>query len=244
MKIAIYFHVSDHLGWQELVDDKVLLMQRTGLWDHAHIIQFQLHYDPASYRDWNVPYLRDPRVYLSYTPGSHAPLGETYSIKQLHMACKEQAEDDVWAVFRTSTKGLTHRHDETWPVAQQWNDYIDYWTIEQWKLCYQSLKAGYDLVGANWHPAGAPRGHFSGTVFWARSDYMRTCYELQWPHQVNDARQLEGFSPRHDAEVWIGTGAELPRVLELHHYPHAVVYHVEAPKPEDYRLGSTNISSK
>jgi hypothetical protein len=243
MKFWIYYHVSDHPGWRELIDEKVTIMQAANMWQQAERIHFQLHYDPNSFSDWlgSAPYLNDPRVSIklyhqqvkdtSFAP-SFKPLGETYSMIDLH--ADVMALEEPRAIFRYSTKGITHRNDETWPVAVAWNDYIDYWNIGKWGLCLVALMAGFDTVGANWHAKDDPTGHWSGTVWWAHSDYIKRLPKLTLPHLVMFENQLGGFSPRHDAEVWIGYNG--PKYLELNHYEHAVVYHVVPPKAENYLL--------
>lgn len=247
MKTLIYYHVSDHPGWQALIDVKRNLLIKTGVWQKATRIIFQLHYQKNSYTEWaSSPWIvNDPRIELRYFEqaenislverASFKPLGETYSIIDL--------QNDMWAldephaVFRYSTKGITHRHDETWATAEKWNDYIDYWCIEQHELCISALLAGFDTVGCNWHMKDDPTGHWSGTVWWARSDYLTRLPRLDLPHLRLFQQQLAGFSARHDAEVWIGQAR--PRYLELDHYAHAVVYHVEPPNAEVYRLDAS-----
>lgn len=228
-KLAIdcYFHVSDHRGWQELVDDKISRLKHTGLWARLRNLRFQLCYNPESYTEFLQGDLTlDPRVQAQFLEQSRAPLGECYSIIDMHTQVKLGQEPH--AVLRISTKGLTHRWDETWQTAKKWNDYYDYWLLDQWELNYAAICAGHDASGANWHPWGEPQGHFSGTQFWAHSEYVKSLNPLKQPHTVNFEQQLPAYSPRHDAEVWIGQNS--PRILELHHYPHAVVYHVDAPQ--------------
>lgn len=231
LSIDCYFHVSDHRGWQELVTDKISQIKRTGLWSRLRNLRFQLCYNKDSYTEFlDSEIFQDRRVQAVFLADSHRPLGECYSIIDMHREIQLCAEPH--AVLRISTKGLTHRWDETWQTAQQWNQYYDYWLLDQWELNYQAICAGHDASGANWHPWGEPQGHFSGTQFWAHSEYLRTLEPLKPPHTVNFEQQLASYSPRHDAEVWLGQGS--PRILELHHYQHAVVYHVSA--PQNYRL--------
>ncbi len=227
MKIWIYYHIAQFPGWETLVQKKIQLMKQTGLWAQADRITLQLHYDPDGALRWMLQdqELRtDPRIrvvrhmemfgIIGIYP-TKKELGEVYSIRELHDDCLKQPENT--AVFRYHTKGLTHWNKETWPTAQQWNRYFDYWNIEKWQLCYDALKAGYDTVGANWH-----HGHWSGNIWWASTKWINRIPQLKWPHEVNYEKQLDGWSARHDAEHWIGYCH--PRKLELDHYDHAVDY--------------------
>jgi hypothetical protein len=225
MKIWIYYHIAQFPGWEQMVDEKIALMKQHGLWQAADKIVLQLHYDPDAALRWMLKHqeiCRDPRItvlrhievfgIIGIFP-TQKPVGEVYSIRELHDQSLKTHENT--AVFRYHTKGITHWDKPTWPAAKEWNRYYDYWTIEKWQLCYETLKAGYDTVGANWH-----HGHWSGNIWWATTDWMNTIPQLKWPHEVNFERQLAGFTPRHDAEHWIGyTG---PRKLELDHFEHAV----------------------
>lgn len=241
MKTWIYYHVSDHLGWMEMVEEKIRLMHYHGLWSHAEKIVFQMHYNPEEFKPWIESSIisADPKIefrLFNQTPHdvnpSAKPLGETYSIIDMQRDCLNDSESR--AIFRYSTKGLTHRWDESWPKAELWNQYLDYWNIEHWRLCLAAIEEGYDTVGANWHNKDDPQGHWSGTIFWASSNHLRRLPQLRLPHEIGFQNQLGGFTARHDAEVWISRIP--PRYLELNHYEHACVYHVDAPQPGDYKF--------
>ena len=245
MKIWIYYHIAQFPGWEEMVDEKIALMKQHGLWDRADRIVLQLHYDPDAALRWMLKHKdirTDPRIEVrrhievfgifGIFP-TQKPVGEVYSIRELHDQSLKTTENT--AVFHYHTKGITHRWDETWPAAQEWNRYYDYWNIEKWQLCYQALQAGYDTVGANWH-----NGCWSGTIWWATTDWMNQIPKLKWPHEVNFEKQLNSWSARHDAEHWIGYCN--PRRLELDHFEHAAdcrwqpdasVYRLDQDQPKE-----------
>ena len=240
MKIWIYYHIYQIPGWEQLVDEKITMMKEEGLWDAADKIVMQLHADPDNALRWMLSrkdVLKDKRVMVKRhiemfgiigVYPSFAPVHETYSIRELHDDCN--LELDNVAVFRYHTKGATHLGKETWPVADKWNRYLEYWNIQQWKLCYSALQAGFDSTSCNWH-----NGCWSGNIWWATSKWIKTIPVLKWPHEVEMKSQLNGFSPRHDAEHWIGYTD--PKKLELHHYEHAVDYRW-CPEPGTYELDS------
>lgn len=232
LSIDCYYHLSDHRGWQELLEQKISRIKQSGLWARFRTLRLQCCYDYSTFE--NDPLIKglqkDPRITLAEMKSAHRPLGECYSIIDLREQIR--LDHNPHAVLRLSTKGLTHRWDDSWLTAQQWNEYYDYWLIDQWEVNYSAIRAGHDCSGVNWHPWGEPKGHFSGTQWWAHSDYLKTIQPLKLPHTVNFEQQLPAYSPRHDAEVWIGQNS--PRIIELHHYQHACVYHVEP--PQNYRL--------
>jgi len=239
MKIWIYYHIAQLPGWKELVEEKIKLMKTTGLWNAADKIVIQLHYDPYEGSGWarqNMD-LIDARVevvphierfgFIGFRP-SFKPVGEVYSIRELHDDCNRATENT--AVFHFHTKGITHRWDETWPVAEKWNEYLEYWNIKNWQLCVKSLEAGYDTVGANWH-----NGCWSGTIWWASTDFIKKIPLLKWPHEVKFEKQLNGWSNMHDAEHWIGQ--QNPRRLTLHQLDYGINYY-QGPEPAEYKFNS------
>jgi hypothetical protein len=239
MKIWIYYHIAQLPYWKELVEEKITLMQSHGLWQAADKIVLQMHYDEFEAQDWldtRPDILNDSRIeivkhctrfgVIGIRP-SYKGLGEVYSVREMHDDCL--AAEENTAVFHFHTKGIRYREEEiVWPRAQKWNRYIEYFNIDRWRLCYEAIKAGYDTVGCNWH-----NGCWSGTIWWASTDYIKTIPLLKWPHEVDFEKQLGGWAARHDSEHWIGNAPN--HRLELHHFEHAIDYRVW-PEPEDYEL--------
>lgn len=221
-KIKIYYHIAELPGWQELVDEKIGLMKASGLWEACAEIHLLMHYSSEPFQQWATQFVNDARVKLIYFTNSCRPLGECYSNRYIWQDCWNEPDD--FYLFRFHTKGLYQRVFPHWPVAEKWNEYYDYWNIEQWADCVAALADGYDLAGANWHPPA----HFSGNIWWAQSTYIKTLPILPLPHLCNFTKQIAfAYSNRHDAESWVGLAN--PTVKEFHHYEHACVYHVEPP---------------
>ena len=241
MNLSLYYHLAAFEGWEALAEHHMRRAQRSGLWAQADHIHFQLHYEPPKFKQWleSAEYFCDHRVTYTlfheslegYRP-SFRPLGETYSIIELHEHVERMMEPRI--IFRWSNKGCPHLTKDTRTTALQWNEYLEYWLVDNWALHYQAIAQGYDTSGVNWHTPNDPTGHYSGTWWYAHSDYLKKLPRLKEPHLVGNQNQLGGFSPRHDAEVWIGQG--YPRYAEFHHYEHALVYHVDTPKRSDYQL--------
>lgn len=226
-KIKIYYHIAELPGWQELVDQKIKLMKNVGLWQAASEIHLLMHYSPHPFQNWAEQFIHDNRIKLKYFENSCRPLGESYSNRYIWQDCWESTEN--FCLFRFHTKGLYQRIFSHWPVAEQWNEYFDYWNIERWQDCINAIDGDYDLAGVNWHPPA----HFSGNIWWAKSRYIRTLPLFPLPHLVNFQKNIKpACSNRHDAEMWVGLGN--PIVKEFHHYEHSCVYHV--PAPENYKF--------
>lgn len=224
--IKIYYHIADLVGWQELVDEKINLMKKSGLWESADEIHLLLHYDFVFFQDWIQQFNDDKKVKIVHFKNSFRPLGESYSNRYIWNDCWNSEED--FFLFRFHTKGLVQRFLPHWPIAHDWNKYYDYFNIEKWNDCVRSLEEGYDLAGVNWHFPG----HFSGNIWWARSSFVKSLPLPTAPHLINAARQISiSLSPRHDAELWIGL--QPGKVKEFHHHADVCIYSVLPPM--DYR---------
>lgn len=234
MKSLLYYHIADLPGWEVHAREEIAHMQSSGLWDHLSHAHFQLHYSPRSF-DGFLEWLVDQAPFeVSWTlwENSKPPCGELYSIHELREHARDM--DQPHAILRYHNKGITRLGSHVESRARGWQAYYRYWCVEQWALCQEALEAGYNTVGVNWHlnPGAQALGHWSGNIWWARSDYLA---ELPLLDTGGSHSSLGGFSPRHDAELWIGLDQGSENRLELHHYQHGCVYNVEP--PSDYRLG-------
>lgn len=234
MNLELFYHIADLPGWERAARDEVEHMMLVGLWDRLSRAHFQLHYHPANFGAFidQVKGLGGPAVTWRAWEDSERPLGEMYSMQDLHVQCCQYREPR--AILRYHNKGITKQGTPAQPVAQEWQRYYQYWCVDQWPLCQEALESGYNTVGANWHlnPGAQARGHWSGNIWWARSDYL-----ARLPRPAVDPKQSQygGYSPRHDAELWIGMDWGCDMRLELHHYEHGCVYNV--PPPRRYQLG-------
>lgn len=221
-RLKIYYHIADLAGWQEMVNEKMLLMKKCNLWSSADEIHLLLHYDYSFFEDWVQQFVDDKKVKIVHFKDSFRPLGESYSNRYIWNDCWK--DRDNFYLFRFHTKGLVQRFLPHWPNASQWNEYYDYFNIEKWRDCVSSLEEGYDLAGANWHYPG----HFSGNIWWAQSAFIKNLPLPTAPHLINGSKQIgRSLSSRHDAELWIGLRPS--KVKEFHHNKDYCVYDVLPP---------------
>lgn len=104
-------------------------------------------------------------------------------------------------------KGVTHS-----PLADNAADdlakMLIYCNIQKWEECVAALDHGYDVAGVNWWDAYSA-WHYPGNYWWAKSSYLKTLPNLEFPHKVQFKRQLQygGITDdwyRAEAEIWIG----------------------------------------
>ena len=132
------------------------------------------------------------------------------------------------------TKGITKN---TQP-STDWRKYMEYFVLENWKDCVQKLDEGYDCCGVMWNK-DTPIGyhpHFSGTFWWANTNYINT---LDHSYLFNENRE--------DREFWIGTNPKA-KVFEFHNSNYntkerllAGQGHYDVPYPEDKYMYKSDI---
>lgn len=234
LPIELELHIADLPGWQGLVAGIQHVMKETGLWDRFDHIHLSLHYNPSSYTEWLDRLRLDSRITWRFTERSARGLAEIESMIWLNQRCRELKEPR--AILRYHSRGLRYINAaQFWPIAQQWNRYIEYWTIHKWPVCHAAISAGFDTVGANWQHNSEPQGHWSGNCWWAHSDYLARLEPLLDPSDPHRVSQFGAADPRQDAELWIGRGS--PRRLELDRHEYAVCYVMgDEVLPKNYHL--------
>lgn len=76
-------------------------------------------------------------------------------------------------VFYLHTKGVSDRHqtEEMIDRMNGWRRFMEAYTVTRWRDCVKILDT-HDVCGVNFQPMPSP--HFSGNMWWARSDYIGT----------------------------------------------------------------------
>ena len=99
-------------------------------------------------------------------------------------------------------------------AVREWRRVMEYFCVERWREAVSTLERGADMAGVNWEEVPYP--HFSGNFWWARSEYVSGMQPLQRHSLIGSVEQFPSIlhSPRHDAELWPGSGR--PRVAQLY----------------------------
>jgi len=238
MKIVIYYHLREEPNWIPITIERTNLLEKHLLTNACEKIIFLYHGSSegkstiekelnAQNFSCDIEFWENP---VKETGGCSA----AYSCIKIWEDCQHMQENI--AIFHFNNKGITHINSDYSHINNGWTEYIHYWFVEKWKLCYQALVDGYEMSGANWHwNIDHEHGHWSGSIWWTTSDYIKKLPRMTDPHLIGFQKQYSiSLTPRHDHEIWVGFGR--PKKLELHHYRHAVVYNVLPPNPEEYRL--------
>lgn len=117
-----------------------------------------------------------------------------------------------------------------------WKKFLEWSVIEKHRECCEALET-HDTAGANWSEWPIP--HYSGNLWWANSDYVKTLIDpvnLDWWKQFKNNSQeilVRQLSDRIKDEVWIGSNNAKMFSLYNHKFP-----------PPISNLGSTLIKRR
>lgn len=87
-----------------------------------------------------------------------------------------------------------------------WRQNMEAVVLHRWKECVAHLEAGAESVGQWWNVAFNGQ-YWAGNFFWATSEFLLTLPYLE----IVDQNE----SGRYEAEVWIGRGPRLPKIVSL-----------------------------
>lgn len=171
-----------------MFEEQMNLLHDSRLLDNAEKVFVHINGDVIpSFSHPNIEYVINPRLDWEETDTmcaikNFAATNEDYKILYFHM------------------KGIKSQISPAWPAnpnggkeyVTNWRRMMESYVVRKWELCVKLLD-NYDSVGCNY--AAAPRPHWSGGMWWATSDYIKTL----------DNALLETES-RWDREFWIGSG--------------------------------------
>lgn len=121
-----------------------------------------------------------------------------------------------WHVLYFHSKGATQPlgDERSW----KWRYCMMNNLVGEWEKCVRYLDSRYDSVGCHWlSPPFTPGNQhiWAGNFFWAKSDFLRTIPSIRDRDRIR-LSGLDALESRFEAEVWIGNGPRLPRVMDFH----------------------------
>lgn len=233
-KLKIFYHVCSLPSWQDIMSDQLTKLYESGLLHAAEEIHIctignQKELDVAKSVTKDFDNIQWHHISDRLDLMEYATLD--YIREYVH---KNQEE---YYVLYMHQKGITRPTDKN---TADWRHYLDYWSIERWKLSIEKLDQGHDLVGTNWIDGYETKQddkgnsiavwpHFSGGTWWANSQYLRTLEPMVHPDSVpygetSKLTKLEytKVNWRYDHEAWHGSAS--PKIFCLHESPGKTAY--------------------
>lgn len=179
-----FMHVAMAGHWRQIVDEQILKLKASGLWDKTEALFIGLlgpSSEPLSFED--------PKLRLRYLGEDFEP-AELPTLAWLQSFCL----DHDGLVYYQHTKGVFRQG----LGQEQWRRCMEHFVIHEHQQCIEAL-ADHDLCGINWGDRGWCR-FFGGNFWWARAQYIRTLPDI---HSLTLRPGLDP-APRHVCERWIG----------------------------------------
>lgn len=163
----------------------------------------------------------DTELFRTLNQNTNAPT-ENVTMRHIYRDIHHKHGDDE-AVLYLHSKGITSidNHLSTGQVNTfknyyYWRHFLNYGVIDKWKECVGAISAGFDIAGANYFTDPCP--HFSGTVWWANTKYLKTLPDpepLDWWEDIK----------RKTTDSWLKTAQERFRdEMWICSNPHHVVF--------------------
>jgi hypothetical protein len=199
-RIVIFYHTCQLPGWEDMFAEQMHTMESVGLLDACEHIFIHINGD-------TIPSILSDKITYMFNP--HPELEETDTLRAIKDFAYS-AESDGAHILYTHMKGIKSQITPAWPAnplwgtmfVTNWRRMMEHYVLGEWQICSKLLHYS-DTVGCNY--ATAPRRHWSGGMWWANPDYIRTL----------DHNLLETPS-RWDREFWIGSRADGGTFTELH----------------------------
>lgn len=213
MKIKIFSHMVDLPGGSQITEEQTNLMINCGLIDNAEIY-LCANYDMNNYEQL-IKYFENVNNVHIINNNALPHEFECPTLKKLKDTCDDTEE--TFAALYIHHKGVRHLNN---PAVLDWRKYMEYFNIEQWRICVNRLENGWDTVGVDWKQNPVP--HYSGNFWWARSDYIKKLPAWVRPIDNGFKKQFPQLDAsyadyRMECEFWLGL--ENPKAFEIYKTP-------------------------
>lgn len=180
MKIAVFYHVYQSIGWQKLFNEQIQLLIAKGLASNVDLIHVGIN-------GFEIPKPILNNINFVLNPEPHTE--ETPTLLSLRDFCRKHPDAKVLYMH---TKGITQPMQSTC----DWRKIMEYFCIERWQDSLSKLEE-HDAVGCLYmdHCYYGFFPHFSGNFWWANASYI---------NRLDDSFLDGGL--RQNREFWIGTG--------------------------------------
>ena len=121
-----------------------------------------------------------------------------------------------WAVLYFHTKGASHPITDK--MTYNWRECMMHYLVRNWDVCVSSLRAGFDSCGCHWktHQVDGNQHLWAGNFWWAKSDFLNTLPPIENNPRLPVMGGIDAYASRYEAEVLIGSGKRLPKVVDYH----------------------------
>lgn len=213
MKIAIFYHCLFQINQQRLpaavpiVKHQMKVLQDYGLLDAASNFFIGVNGDSGT----------SPVTFPEKATVIYHGLQCRNELRTLRVLEKWLPGHEDWLVLWLHSKGATHKIGDKHSDA--WRDCSMIHLVRRWRDCVADLRV-HDSVGVHWMTGDeTPPGQsiWGGNMFWATGKFLMTLPSLMERDRIK-LSGIDSLDSRYEAEVWVGNGPKLPRVLDYCKY--------------------------
>ena len=212
--IFIFYHLHQAGNWKQVFIEQLERLESSGLLEAATLLHIGVNGEEPLPKH---PKLEDAKVRVVFNSKPNWN-SEIESLVALNRTAHTNSDakilymNSLGVTWDANNPELSQTMIQTmdgeipYPVVCEnkvkWRRYLEYFTIDQWKLCVSELTL-HDCVGAELCNGGILGGkqhsqlHYSGNFWWATSGYIRTLD----PMFLYDNPEYDRFA----CEFWIGS---------------------------------------
>jgi len=103
-------------------------------------------------------------------------------------------------------------------MSYHWRSCMNHYLVQNWDTCIMALKNGADSCGCHWKTGqvNGKQSLWAGNFFWVKSEFLNTLPPIEDNKRIPLMGGLDAFESRYEAEILIGEGPRLPRVIDFH----------------------------
>lgn len=218
MKIAVFYHCLFYYGSPlvlhtpacEIVAEQMFYLKQSELEEKCNELVIGINGPVEKSRAIAEALLPAKAKLIFHGPDSFS---ENLTIVALENWLRDGRNPDEWYVLYFHAKGATHAHAD--PLRTKWRQMMMWHLIGNWRQCLVHLDWGLDAAGCNWRAkqgVDQSQNIFAGNFWWARGAYLKTLPSI-WNRDRIKMSGIASAESRYEAEVWIGNGRELPKVV-------------------------------
>jgi len=121
-----------------------------------------------------------------------------------------------WAVLYFHPKGFSHSLTDE--LSFNWRNCMMHNLVTNWEICLESLSRGFDAAGCHWKTGQVDGTQclFAGNFWYAKSEFLNTLPRVENNKRIPLMGGVDDFRSRYEAEIILGSGRKLPKVVDYH----------------------------
>jgi hypothetical protein len=198
MKIYGFYFAALMNNWKSIVEPQLEYLLNSELYIKTDILHVRIFYENYNDLEYLTKKLKEyKKVNITSTKINEFEFGILDTIKKL------SSTDDFYCYYLHSKGVSINEKNKSFyknandlkyllKCVESWRNYMEYFIIENFELCINSLKNDWDACGVNL--SEHPSIHYSGNFWWSKSSHLRKLPDI---NSIN-------LKNRWDAEKWIG----------------------------------------